>query len=228
MYRSIIFVSTISVICYYNGQILRTKTYVKYEGRKARIVPLDVPVECTFEQLTDMIYTRTTIDKQRFKLVLNCKYPLKSGNRFQPFPIWDDSSVCRMLNLVNTTTIKEIELYIEVVRVKAQVNQSVGGHVDLLVRDNYNVTEFDYGCGPSSGLVPDTGVFGVDEDRAYEEGNDEYDDDVDDDCNGDADVEADGHALSFRTLDQVLENEQYMSLSKHHLVMYQITLMLRH
>ena len=86
-------ISTITVICYYNGQILRAETYVKYEGRKACIVPLDVPVECTFEQLTDMIYTRTTIDKQMFKLVLNCKYHLKSGNRFQPFPIWDDSSV---------------------------------------------------------------------------------------------------------------------------------------
>ena len=121
------FVSTITVICYYNGQILKTETDVNYEGRKAHIVPLDVPVECTFEQLTDMIYTRTTIDKQRFKFVLNCKYPLKSGNRFQPFPIGDGSSVCRMLNLVNTTTIEEIELYIEVVRVKTQVNQSVCG-----------------------------------------------------------------------------------------------------
>ena len=80
------YVSTITVICYYNGQILRIGTYVKYEGKKARIVPLEVLVECTFEQLTDMIYTRTTIDKQRFKLVLNCKYPLKSGNRFQHFP----------------------------------------------------------------------------------------------------------------------------------------------
>ena len=71
------------------------------------------------KKLTDMIYSRTTIDKQRFKLVLNCKYPLKSGNRFQPFPIWDDSSVYRMLNMVNTTSIEEIEFYIEVVRVKA-------------------------------------------------------------------------------------------------------------
>ena len=71
------------------------------------------------KKLTDMIYSRTTIDKQRFKLVLNCKYPLKSGNRFQPFPIWDDSSVYRMLNMVNTTSIEEIELYIEIVRVKA-------------------------------------------------------------------------------------------------------------
>ena len=84
----------------------------------------------------------------------------------------------------------------------------MGGHVDLLVRDNYNVQEFYYGCGPSNGLVPDTRVFRVDEDCAYEEGNDEYDEDVYDDCNRDADVEADGHASSFRTLNQVLENEQ--------------------
>ena len=88
----------------------------------------------------------------------------------------------------------------------------MGGHVDLLVRDN-NVAEFDYGCGPSSSPVPDIGVFGDDEDRAYEEGNDEYDEDVDDECNGDADIEADGHASSFRTLNQVLENEQGIYVS---------------
>ena len=157
-------VSTIPVICYYNGNILRTKTDVKYVGNKAVIVSLDVPVECTFEKLSDMIYSRTTIAKQRFKLVLNCKYPLKSGNGFQPFPIWDDSSVYRMLNMVNRTSIEEIELYIEVIRVKPQVNQSMGGHIDLLVRNNYNVTEFDSGCGPSSGPIPDTGVYGDDED----------------------------------------------------------------
>ena len=52
------FVSTITVICYYNGQLLRIEIDVKYKGRKARIVPLDVPIECTFEKLTDMIYTQ--------------------------------------------------------------------------------------------------------------------------------------------------------------------------
>ena len=60
-------VSTILVICYYNINILRTETYFKYEGNKAVIVPLDILVECTFEQLSDMIYSRTTIDKQMFK-----------------------------------------------------------------------------------------------------------------------------------------------------------------
>ena len=109
------YVSTIPVICYYNGKILRTEIDVKCGGSKAVIVPLDVPVECTFEQLNDRIYSRITIEKQRFKLIVNCKYPLKSGNRFQHFLIWDDSSVYRMLNMVNTTTIEEIELYMEVV-----------------------------------------------------------------------------------------------------------------
>ena len=109
------YVSTIPVICYYNGNILRIETYVKYVGNKAVILPLDVRVDCTFEQLSDMIYSRTTMDKRRFKLVLNCKYPLKSGNRFQLFLIWDGSSVYRMLNMVNTTGMEEIELYIEVV-----------------------------------------------------------------------------------------------------------------
>ena len=106
------YVSTIPVICYYNRKIMRTETYAKYVENKVVIVPLDVPVDSTFEQLCDIIYSRTEINKQRFKLIRNCKYPLKSGNRFRPCPIWDDSGVYRMLKLVNTTSIKEIELYI--------------------------------------------------------------------------------------------------------------------
>ena len=114
-----------------------------------------------------MTYSRTTIKKQMFKLVLNCKYLLKSENKFQHFLIWDDSSVYRMLNMVNTTGMEKIELYIEVIRVKPQVNQSVGDYTDLFVPENYNVVEFDYGCGPSSSPTSDTdkcGVYANDED----------------------------------------------------------------
>ena len=50
-----------------------------------------------------------------------------------------------MLKLVNTTGIEEIELYIEVVRVRPQVNQSVGAYTDLLAGGNDNVVELDYG-----------------------------------------------------------------------------------
>ena len=191
-------------------------------------MPLDVPVDYTFEELGDMIYSRTTIDKQMFKLLLNCKYLLKSGNRLQPFPIWDDSSVYRMLNLVNTADMEEIELYVEVVQVKPQVNQSVGAYTDLLVRENDNFAEFDYGCGPSSGLTSDTdrcGVYGDGEDCEDEAAIDESDEDVDDESNGELDVQADGHVSSFHTFNQVLENEQRICIQQ--LVMYQITQMLR-
>ena len=120
-----------------------------------------------------------------------------------------------MLNMVNTTSIKEIELYIEVVRVKPQVNQFVGDHIDLLVHNNYNVAEFDYGCGPSSGPVSGTGVYGDDEDCAYEEANDESDEDVDDEANGDLDVQADGYVSSFCTFNQILKNKQGIYVSTH-------------
>ena len=206
------------MICYFNENLSRTETDVKHVGNKAVIMPLDVSIDCTFEQLGDMIYSMTTIDKERFKLVLNCKYSLKSGNRFQHFPIWDDSSVYRMLNMVNTTSMEEIELYIEVVQVKPQVNQFVGGYIDLLVFENYNVLEFDYDYGPSSGLALDTdrcGVYANDEDWEYDEANVESDEDVDDKSNGDLDVQADGHVSSFQTFNQVLENEQGINVSAH-------------
>ena len=38
-------VSTIPMTCYYNGQILRSKTDVEYEGSEIVIAPLEVPVE---------------------------------------------------------------------------------------------------------------------------------------------------------------------------------------
>ena len=68
-------VFTIHMICYYNGKIMTTETYVKDVRNKDVIVPFDVPIDCTFEQLGDMIYSRIDINKQRFKLILNCKYP---------------------------------------------------------------------------------------------------------------------------------------------------------
>ena len=92
-----------------------------------------------------MIYSRTGIGKERFKLVFTCNYPLKSGNRFQPCSIWDDNSVYRMLKLVNTVGIEEIDLYFQLVRVKPQVNQSVGAYTNLLLRGNFNVEELEYG-----------------------------------------------------------------------------------
>ena len=56
----------------------------------------------------------------------------------------------RMLKLVDTVGMEDIELYVQLVRVKPQVNQSVDTYTNLLLRGNFNVEELDYGCGPSS------------------------------------------------------------------------------
>ena len=60
---------------------------MKYVGNKAIIVPFDVPIDYTYDHLLAVIYSMTGIDKERFKLFLTCKYPLKKGNRFQIFLI---------------------------------------------------------------------------------------------------------------------------------------------
>ena len=203
-------VSSIPVMCYYNGHIVRTDNDVKYDGNKASIVPLEIPVDCTFEQLGDIIFSRTPINKGKFNLVLKCKYPLKCRNRFQPLTIWNDSSLHLMLNMVNTTVIEEIELFVEVVRIHRQANQYIG------IAEIENLAEIDYGCGPSSGPVLDIGAYGDDDDAcAYEEGNDESDEDVDDEYDDDLHVQADGHVSSFQTTNQVLENERGIFVSAH-------------
>ena len=201
-------VSSIPVMCYYNGHIVRTDNDVKYDGNKASIVPLEIPVDCTFEQLGDIIFASTPIDKRKFNLVLKCKYPLKCGNRFQPFTIWNDRSVHLMLNMVNTTVIEEIELFVEVVRIHRQENRSIG------VAEIENLAEIDHGCGPSSGPVLDTGAYGDDDACAYEEGNDESGED-DDEYDDDLHAQADGHVSSFHTTNQVLENERGLFVSAH-------------
>ena len=85
----------------------------------------------------------------------------------------------------------------------------MGGYIDLLVPENYNVVEFDYGCGPSRGPAPDTDrceEYANAEDCEYDEANVESDD-VDDESNGDLDVQTYGHVSSFQTFNQVLEKE---------------------
>ena len=59
-----------------------------------------------------------------------------------------------MLKLVNTFGMDEIELYIEQVPVQPRVRgQLLGNFTQLLLGQNDNVEEFEYGCGPSSAPI---------------------------------------------------------------------------
>ena len=118
-----------------------------------------------------------------------------------------------MLKLVNTAGMEEIELYLQLVHVKPQVNQSVGTYTDLLLGGNFNVKELDYGCGLSSTLVTVTDRCEVNEDdQDYEEeGGDE---DGDNESDGDGHVQVNGHVSSLLTLNQLIDNDQgrYVSI----------------
>ena len=151
-----------------------------------------------------MIYSRTCIDKERFKLVITCKYSLKSINMFQSCPICDDNSMYRMLKLVDTIG---MELYVQLAHVKPQVNQSTGTYTNLLLGGNFNIEEFDYRCGPSSALVVITERCEVNEDDQDCE-DEAGDEDGDDESDGDGDVQADGHVSPFLSINQLMKNEQ--------------------
>ena len=133
----------------------------------------------------------------------------------------------RMLKLVDTAGMEEIELYLKLVRVKRQVNQPVSTYTDSLLKENDNAEELDNGCGISSAPVIVTNrceVYGDDEDCEDYEG----DEDGDDESDGDRDVQVHGHVSSFLTLHQLMENEQgYMSMWMWQVVMSKITQILR-
>lgn len=73
---------------------------MKYVGNKAIILPLKVLVDCKFDLFLGMRYSKSSIDKENFKLVLNCWYVVLMDSRFQPYPMWDDNSLSDMLQLV--------------------------------------------------------------------------------------------------------------------------------
>ena len=68
--------STIHGVCFYNGKTLRTETYLKYVRNKIVILPLDVLIDSTLDKLLSIIL-KDYIEKEKFLLVLNCRYPLK-------------------------------------------------------------------------------------------------------------------------------------------------------
>ena len=157
--------------------------------------------------------------KKQFQLVLNCRYPLKKENRFQPCPIWDDNSLSEMLKLVNTFGMDEIELYIEQVSVQPwERGQFLGNLTQLLLGQNDNVEEFEYDCGPSSAPVAMTY-----ECRANENEKECESQEGDDQSERAEDVQHDGHevfefrdeennnvnvVLSFLALYEAMESEQ--------------------
>ncbi|RVW99397.1 hypothetical protein CK203_038459 [Vitis vinifera] len=51
--------------------MVRTQTDVDYVGDRVVVEPIDVPLGTTYEQLLEMIYSVTDINKEHFRLLLS-------------------------------------------------------------------------------------------------------------------------------------------------------------
>ena len=63
--------STVEVLCYWNGTILRIETNLRYIGNNVEIEPIDVPIHTTFVDLLNMIYDIIGV-KRHYQLILKC------------------------------------------------------------------------------------------------------------------------------------------------------------
>ena len=127
---------SVAIVCFCNGKMVRTQTDVDYVGDRVVVEPIDVPLGTTYEQLLEMIYSVTDINKEHFWLILSCKYPMKKGNKFQPCPVKNDSGVARMLEMHNRFGMDEVELFVEQVPIDLQMNSPIGNCMPLLLGEN--------------------------------------------------------------------------------------------
>ncbi|KAL6323464.1 hypothetical protein AAG906_039035 [Vitis piasezkii] len=89
--------STVEVLCYWNGTILRTKTDLRYIGNNVEIEPIDVPIHTTFVELLKMIYDIIGVDRH-YQLVLKCHHPIEM-NKFQPLMVRNDRTIAHDLDV---------------------------------------------------------------------------------------------------------------------------------
>ncbi|RVX11696.1 hypothetical protein CK203_015866 [Vitis vinifera] len=179
--------------------MVRTQTNVDYVGDRVVVEPIDVPLGTTYEQLLEMIYSVTDINKEHFRLILSCKYPMKKGNKFQPCPVKNDSGVAQMLEMHNRFGMDEVELFVEQVPIDLQMNSPIGNCMPLLLGEN---------DGTSNVQNPFTFEHRSEEDEEDEEGRQCDDDSVEaEDVHNDDNQDRKGSS-PFLAVREAIEREQ--------------------
>ena len=103
--------STVEMLCYWNGTILRTETDLRYIRNNVEIELIDVPIHTTFAVLLNMIYDIIDVDRH-YQLVLKCQHPIEM-NKFQPLVVRNDRTVARMLAVPSKYGMSSVQLFIE-------------------------------------------------------------------------------------------------------------------
>ena len=130
--------STIEVLCYWNGTILRTETDLRYIGNNVEIEPIDVPIDTTFAVLLNMIYDIIGVDRQ-YQLVLKFRHPTEI-NKFQPLVVRNDRTVARMLAVPSKYEMSSVQLFIELTPNHYHLSNEMG-HVTRLSAGDTDVDD---------------------------------------------------------------------------------------
>ena len=69
----------VAIVCFCNGKMVRTQTDVDYVRDRVVVEPIYVLLGTTYEQLLEMIYSVTDINKEHFRLIFSCKHPMKES-----------------------------------------------------------------------------------------------------------------------------------------------------
>ena len=67
---------------------------------------------------------------------------MKRGNKFQPYPIKNDSGIAQMLEMHNRFGMDEVELFVEQVPIDLQMNSPLGNCMPLLLGENDGTSKF--------------------------------------------------------------------------------------
>ncbi|RVW71392.1 Serine/threonine-protein phosphatase 7 long form-like [Vitis vinifera] len=130
--------STVEVLCYWNGTILRTKTDLRYVGNNVEIEPIDVPIHTTFVELLKMIYDIIGVDRD-YQLVLKCRHPTEI-NKFQPLVVRNDRTDACMLLVPSKYGMSSVQLFIEQTPNHYHLSNEMG-HLTRLSTGDTNVDD---------------------------------------------------------------------------------------
>ena len=125
--------STVEVLCYWNGTILRTEMDLRYIGNNVEIEPIDVPIHMTFVGLLKMIYDIIGVDRH-YQLVLKCRHPIEM-NKFQPLVVRNDRTVLRMLVVPSKYEMSTVQLFIEQTLNHYHLSNQIGHLTRFLASD---------------------------------------------------------------------------------------------
>ncbi|XP_071690011.1 uncharacterized protein [Rutidosis leptorrhynchoides] len=104
-----------TILCYWGGGICNGEEGVSYNIPPTKAIKVQFGIQ--FQQLIEKLHSATSIDKQKYRINIVCRYPSVVGKfmRYVALPIKDDDDVEIMFDALDLhPELSNIDLYLEV------------------------------------------------------------------------------------------------------------------